>query len=84
MTITAGGERQSAGGANVSGTHPWKKYEVVMDIPDDADLISIVVGMTGTGTLWAANLSFERVGLQVPLTAPKAPPSPQNLNFTAK
>jgi len=84
LTITAGEDRVGRVAA-VSGTQPWKKYEIVMDVPDDADHIRIAVGVTGTGTLWAANLSFERVGRQVPLTAPpKAPANPQNLNFTAK
>jgi predicted Ser/Thr protein kinase len=82
LTIIAEGDSQGVS-QTVSGTNPWRKYEVVMDVPDNADFISIAAGMTGTGTLWAANLGFERVGLQVPLT-PKAPPSPQNLNFTAK
>ena len=82
LTIAAEGDNQAVS-QTVLGTNPWRRYELVMDVPDNADFISITIGVAGTGTLWAANLGFERVGLQVPLT-PKAPPNPQNLNFTAK
>ena len=65
----------------VSGTKLWQRHEVVMDVPDTAGLIRILVDLTGAGSLWAANLGFERVSSQVPLTEPRRP---QNLSFTAK
>ena len=68
-------------GVSVSGTHPWQKHEVVIDVPDTAGIVRIVVRMTGAGSLWAANLGFERVSSQVPLTTPA---HPQNLNFTER
>jgi len=65
----------------VSGTHSWQKYEVVMDIPAAAGVIRIGLDLTGRGSLWAANLNFERVSSQVPLSTPRRP---QNLSFTSK
>ena len=81
--VAAGGDLEAPLGnrATVSGTHPWQKNEVVMDVPDKAGLIRIVVDLMGTGSLWAANLGFERVSSQTSLTAPQRP---QNLSFTAK
>jgi hypothetical protein len=83
--MMSGGNAGRARGAAVSGTKAWKKYDIVVDVPDTVELIRIVVGLGGTGTLWTANLTFDVVGLQVPLTeGPQPPSSPQNLNFQAK
>jgi hypothetical protein len=81
----SGGETEKARGAGVSGTNSWKKHNIVMDVPDTADSIRIVVSLGGAGTLWASSLTFDVVGTQVPLTEGSRPPlNPQNLNFTAK
>src|SRR5260370_42244769 len=42
LSIAEGGEDREGRVAAVSGTHPRKKYDVVMDVPDDADLIRII------------------------------------------
>jgi hypothetical protein len=68
----------------ISGTNPWKKYDIVMDVPKDTGLIRIFFGMSGSGTLWAANFGVERVSLQVPLTTQQLPSKPENLNFRAR
>jgi hypothetical protein len=80
LAITTGEEIEQSI-ESLSGTSVWKKYEVVMDVPKAADLIRMSISMAGTGTLWAANFSFEEVGAEVPLTAPQGP---QNLDFTQK
>jgi len=81
--IAAGGDLEfpQSSGVLVSGTKPWKKHEVVMDVPEAAGVIRIAVELMGSGSLWAANLGFEGVSSQVPLTEPRRP---QNLSFTAK
>jgi serine/threonine protein kinase len=85
LLMISGATTERARGANVSGTNSWKKYDIVMDVPDTADSIGIVVGLAGAGTLWTANLTFDVVGPQVPLTeGPRPPLNPQNLNFRAK
>jgi hypothetical protein len=80
------GVPENSGGiaTTISGTNPWKRYDVVVDVPEDADLIRIVFGMSGSGTLWAANFGLERVSLQVPLTTRELPAKPENLNFNAR
>jgi hypothetical protein len=83
--VMMSGGTERARGAKVSGTNSWKKYDIVMDVPETAELIRLVVWLEGAGTLWAANLTFDVVGRQVPLTEGSRPPSgPQNLNFKAK
>lgn len=84
LTAVTAGKYPVSAVPGVSGTNPWKRYDVVIDVPQDAEVIRIVFGMSGSGTLWAANLGVERVGLQVPLSAPALPEKPQNLNFKAK
>jgi len=81
--VATGGEMDAPHSSSiaVSGTKPWQKHEIVMDIPDTAGLIRIVVSLLGTGSAWAANLGFESVSAQTPLTSPRRP---QNLSFTAK
>ena len=81
--VVAGGDLDDplSHSVTVSGTKPWQKHEVVMDVPEAAGVIRIEVSLIGKGSLWAANLGFERVGSQTPLTEPK---QPQNLSFTAK
>ena len=81
--VVSGGDLDDPVGhsVTVSGTKPWQKHEVVMDVPERAGVIQIVASLIGKGSLWAANLGFERVSSQTPLTEPK---QPQNLSFTAK
>jgi len=63
---------------DVSGTGPWQRYEIVMDVPGGADSIQFGIEQQGTGTLWAAHFSFEQVSSSVALTARK---KPENLDF---
>ena len=74
----------AAGGASeklsVGGTAPWKRYELVMDVPADANSIGLSLTLRGTGTLWADDFGFEQVSNAVPLS--KTRRQPENLNFT--
>jgi hypothetical protein len=69
----------------VKGTSDWRKYEIVLDVPDAAEQIAFGVLLTGKGQLWLDDLKFEVVGKDVPTTGgpPKqrAPQGPKNLDF---
>jgi beta-lactamase regulating signal transducer with metallopeptidase domain len=70
----------------VKGTQPWKPYDVVLDVPDDATGISFGVLLSGSGEVWISDVSFEVVGNGVPVTSSdqtdRLPSHPVNLNFT--
>lgn len=68
----------------IKGTTDWQKYDVVLDVPQDATGIFFGVLLGGTGEVWISNVKFEAVGLDVPttsLTPPTSPAEPTNLNF---
>jgi hypothetical protein len=82
LTADGGGlESPLSGAATISGTKPWQRHDVVMDIPASAGIIRMAVTLTGPGSLWAANMAFERVSPETPLTTPQRP---RNLSFTSK
>jgi eukaryotic-like serine/threonine-protein kinase len=57
----------------------WKRQQVVIDVPADAETIELGVQLTGPGTVWVDDLLFEKVPVTVPTTQPT---QPANLNFT--
>ena len=65
--------------AETSGTTRWKKYELVTDVPTDADSVTIALELRGPGTVRADDFSFSSVNRFVPLTQHLAP---ANLDFT--
>jgi hypothetical protein len=78
----------------VSGTTPWTRYEVVLDVPEDAVQITFGVLLQGRGRVWADALSLAEVGPEVPSTdlgygpeyakvaaGDDLPPRPRNLSF---
>jgi len=81
LWLTANGSAGDVGErAAVRGTTPWKRYELVMDVPVDAGWVGFWLTMRGTGTLWADDFRFEQVSSAVPLT--KTRRQPENLGFT--
>lgn len=52
----------------IKGTTDWKKYEIVLDVPDLASNIAFGALLYGTGQVWFDNLSFEIVDTSVPRT----------------
>ncbi len=68
----------SSGKARVSGGGTWKKYDVVMDIPPEADEIKFGLMLSGASVLWADNFRFEIVTDAVPLSGDR---HPVNLDF---
>lgn len=66
----------------IKGTGDWRRYEVVLDVPQDATGIAFGILLTGPGTVWLNSTNFEVVESDVPTTGngPQAD-SPKNLNF---
>lgn len=72
----------------VKGDAEWTRYEIVLDVPENADLVSFGALLTGTGQVLIDNLRFDVVDNSVPTTAPTAPimnrsypQGPINLDF---
>ena len=67
--------------SSLSGSHSWKLYAVVIDVPESANTLSFSVRLKGTGKVWSSNFDFHEVAKSVPLTERQAP---LNLSFTNK
>jgi hypothetical protein len=70
----------------IKGTTDWKKYEIVLDVPQQASNIAFGALLDGTGQVWFSNLSFEIVDTSVPRTVNdnigySILKEPSNLNF---
>lgn len=55
----------------VSGTTDWKKYEIVLDVPDGATNFFYGAVLKGPGRIWYSGIKFEVVGNEVPVTRTK-------------
>lgn len=51
------------------GTTDWTRYEVVLDVPREASVISFGVVLAGDGTVWADDLAIDEAPPGVPSTA---------------
>src|SRR5207247_6358775 len=56
------------GGRAVLGTTDWSRYEVVADIPTDAERIDVMALLRGSGTVWVDDMALEIVDQNVPTT----------------
>ena len=69
----------------IKGTSDWKRYEIVLDVPEQAQEIAFGLLLTGGGQVWMDDLKFEVVGKDVATTGPSstkgALAGPTNLNF---
>jgi hypothetical protein len=71
----------------IKGTTGWKKYEIVLDVPNAASNIAFGALLAGTGQIWFDNLTFEIVDNSVQTTdrimngTQSAQSSPENLDF---
>ncbi|MGV3587354.1 MAG: hypothetical protein ACO1OF_10150 [Adhaeribacter sp.] len=72
---------------SIKGTTGWKKYEVVLDVPENASNLAYGALLNGTGQIWFDNLTFEIVDKSVKTTGminngkSVSPNKPTNLNF---
>jgi hypothetical protein len=46
---------------SIWGTRDWKEYEVVLDVPDDCELITLALVLSGTGQVWINNIKLQEV-----------------------
>ena len=68
----------------IKGTTDWRRYEVVLDVPEDATGIALGILLTGAGEVWLNGARFEVVGADVAVTGSKntkTPDKPVNLDF---
>jgi hypothetical protein len=68
----------------VKGTTNWQKYDVVLDVAQDATGVSFGVLLSGSGVVWLNNAKFDVVGPTVLATdgdVVQKPEEPANLDF---
>jgi hypothetical protein len=68
----------------IKGTTDWQRYEVVLDVPQDATGIFYGILLGGTGTVWLNSVELEVVATDVPTTGGKGPKlsdEPTNKSF---
>jgi hypothetical protein len=53
----------------IKGTTDWKKYEIVLDVPQQATSIYFGALLNGNGKLWLDEIKFDVVGNDVPSTS---------------
>lgn len=70
----------------ITGTTDWQTYEVVLDVPAEATLISFGILVHGTGQAWISDVCFEVVNETVLVTAIRSvkqyEDKPGNLDFS--
>ena len=64
---------RSNGMVPLRGTNLWRRSAIVFEVPDDGAEIAIGFVLRGDGAVWADNFSFDIVGADTPLTAPRGP-----------
>jgi hypothetical protein len=68
----------------LKGTADWKKFDVVLDVPQDATGVFFGVLLDSAGAVWLSDVKFEVVGTEVPTTGIRAKlqrSGPVNLDF---
>jgi len=68
----------------LKGTAGWKKFELVLDVPQDATGVFFGVLLDSIGEVWLSDVKFEVVGTEVPTTGIRPKPlrsGPVNLDF---
>lgn len=71
----------------IKGDTDWTKYNLVVDISEENTAIVFGLMLLGEGQIWLDDISFEKVGKDVPLTGAYTGPRPArklqplNLNF---
>ena len=69
----------------VRGTTGWRRYDVVLDVAQEAVAVALGVLLSGRGEGRIAGLRFEQVGPEVPTTGAgggSLADGPQNLDFS--
>jgi hypothetical protein len=53
---------------SIKGTMDWKKYEIVLDVPDNASKMAYGALLSGAGQIWFDNFHFEIVPSSISTT----------------
>lgn len=67
----------------ITGTNDWYKYEIVLDIPEDGEMINFGALLEGDGKIWVDDLSFEIVTDAVETTNKMKRPTNQKIAIPA-
>jgi len=65
----------------IKGTIDWTKFEIGLNVPNNASFISNGGLLNGVGQIWFDNISFEIVDDIIPTTESKIGEEPFNLDF---
>lgn len=69
----------------IQGSTNWNRYTIVLDVPENSELISFGIILSGQGQVWVDDLKFETVDDDVPSTNLEVTKTildaPTNLNF---
>ena len=65
----------------IVGTQQWKRYDIVVDVPEQSTTLAYGVLLIGTGTLGINELRLEKVGKDVAVTETQLPKAPVNLDL---
>jgi hypothetical protein len=52
----------------IKGTTDWAPYAVVVDVPEQGQMIAAGIGLAGTGKVWIADVKFDEVSEDVAIT----------------
>jgi hypothetical protein len=53
----------------IKGTTEWTKYEIILDVPNNASLLAYGALIDGTGQIWFDNITFEIISDFAPSTS---------------
>ena len=67
----------------VTGTTGWRRYDIVLNVPESSVDVAFGFFLAGRGEVWGADFKLEKVGAAVPVTSqdPILPQKPRNLDF---
>ena len=70
----------------ISGTTPWTRYSIELNVPPEGDSIHFGALLTGAGEVWLDDVTFEKLGVALPASKErqklrKLPIDPSNLDF---
>jgi hypothetical protein len=68
----------------IKGTTEWKRYDVVLNVPQGATGVFLGILLDGPGQVWLNDVKVEVVGTDVPVTSQPVmslPDGPRNLGF---
>jgi len=65
----------------VTGTTDWKRYSLVLDVPNGTNNIAFGVFLYGKGKVWAEDFRLEPVSKYVPVSSTQLPKAPANMKF---